>query len=272
MKIHLVAIDIDGTLLNSSKQISDNTVKAIATARLRLGTHVVLASARPPRTVMPFYRQLELDTPMINYNGALVYDVSSSRVLLHRPIGPKAARRIADLARAVYPEVLVSAEILDHWYTDKIDHSYLTETGKLYRPDVVAPLDEWLTQPVTKLLLLGEPDLLAAVAPVVRKEFLHQVSIVQTDEYLLQVMHATASKTQALRVVAAELGVNREQVMAIGDNANDVGMLSWAGVGVAMANAVPSALQAADFVTDHNDADGVAEAFRKFVLSDLPEI
>lgn len=267
MRIQLLAIDIDGTLLTSAKRISENTVNAIAIARGK-GVHVVLASARPPRTVLPFYRQLQLDTPMINYNGALVYDVSSNRVLMHRPIGPKAAMRIIELARLVYPDVLVSAEILDRWYTDKVDHTYLTETGKLYRPDVVGPVTDWLTQSVTKLLLLGDPAMLENVAVAVRKEYLHQVSIVQTDEYLLQIMHATASKTQALRVVAAELGVNREQVMAIGDNANDVGMLTWAGVGVAMANAVPAALQAADFITDHNDADGVAEAIHKLILND----
>lgn len=265
MKIHLLAIDIDGTLLNSAKQITDATARAIASARQR-GVRVVLASARPPRTVMPFYRQLDLDTPTINYNGALVYDPPSSRVLLHRPVGPKNARRIAGLAREVYDDVLVSAEILDRWYTDRLDSTYLTETAKLYRPDVVAPLEQWLVQPVTKLLLLGDPARLGFVADAVRREFLHQVSIVQTDEYLLQIMHATAGKAQALKVVAAELGVNREQVMAIGDNANDVGMLAWAGLGVAMANAVPEAHRAADYITEHNDADGVAEAIQRFLL------
>ena len=90
------------------------------------------------------------------------------------------------------------------------------------------------------------------------------VEVVQDD--LLQITHATVSKAQALRTVAAEMTVQREQVMAIGDNANDVGMLRWAGIGVAMANACPAALAAADFVTDSHDADGAANAIRRIIL------
>ena len=136
---------------------------------------------------------------------------------------------------------------------------------------VVAPLEEWLNQPVTKLLLLGPPHRLADIAAAIRREFLHQVTIVQTEGYLLQVTHATASKSQALRVVAGELGVTREQVMAIGDNANDVGMLQWAGIGVAMGNASKEVLAVADHVTDHHDADGAANAIQKLILSGLPK-
>ena len=147
---------------------------------------------------------------------------------------------------------------------------YLTETARLHHPDVVAPLKEWLNQAVTKLLLLGRPEDLLKVAAGIRAEFLHQVSLVQTEGYLLQITHATASKAQALRVVAAELGIDREQVMAIGDNANDVGMLQWAGIGVAMANAAPEVLAAADFTTDHHDADGAAKAIENIILRGLP--
>ncbi|MFB3892246.1 MAG: Cof-type HAD-IIB family hydrolase [Phycisphaerae bacterium] len=265
MKIHLLAIDLDGTLLNTAKRITQPTAAAIAAAR-KAGVRVVLASARPPRTVLPYYAQLELDAPMINYNGALVFDPPSSRVLMHRPVPAKVARGIAVLAREQYADVLVSAEILDRWYTDRVDSAYLTETARLYKPDLIAPMDRWLSEAVTKLLLLGEPARLAELIGPIHKHFTHQVSVVQTEEFLLQIMHATVSKLQALRVVAAELGVTREQVMAIGDNANDVGMLSWAGTSAAMANATREALAAADFITDHNDADGVAEAIQKAIF------
>ena len=119
---------------------------------------------------------------------------------------------------------------------------------------------------MTKLLLLGDPDRLAELAEAIRTRFLHQVTMVQTEDFLLQIMHATVSKAQALRVVAAELNVGREHVMAVGDNANDVGMLQWAAVGVAVANAAPSAIAAADIVTDHHDRDGVANIIRSVIL------
>lgn len=269
MKIRLVAVDLDGTLLNSAKQITDTTAAILRAARESGGVHVVLASARPPRSVVPFYSLLDLDTPMINYNGALVYEPTTRRALLHRPVPADVARGVAELARGVLPDVLVSAEVLDRWYTDRLDPAYQTETAKLHVPDVVAPLDEWLTGEVTKLLLLGPPDPLRQVRAAVRKQFARRVRIVQTEDHLLQIMNAGVSKAHALRVVAAEMGVLQGQVMAIGDNANDLGMLRWASIGVAMANAPPEVRAAADVVTDHHDADGAAKAVKDIILSGL---
>ena len=270
MPIHLIAIDLDGTLLNSSKRITAATEAILRDARRTKGVRIVLASARPPRTIMPFYRQLDLDTPTINYNGALVYDPPSKRVLMHRPIAMRTARRILKLARELYPQAIISAEILDRWCTDRVSEQYLTATALTHKPDVVAPIDQWLTEPVTKLLILGLDDRLGEIAAAIQKDFPYQVSMVQTEGHLLQIMHATVSKAQALRVVAGELGIGREEVMAIGDNANDVAMLRWAGIGVAMANAAPSAVAAADYVTDHQDADGAAKAIRRLIVRGLP--
>jgi len=269
MKIHLVAVDLDGTLLNSAKEITDTTAAILRTAGEEAGVQIVLATARPPRSVLPFYRLLGLATPMINYNGALVYDPGDQRVIMHKPVPAKIARAIVTLARSMFPEVLVSAESLDRWYTDRFDPAYSTETARAFQPDVVAPVESWLDHSMTKLLLLGRPEWLGQIAAAVRRDLPHQVTMVQTEEVLLQMMHATVSKAHALRVVAGELAVRREQVMAIGDNANDVGMLQWAGVGVAMANAAPEAIAVADYVTDHHDADGAAHAVRRIILEGL---
>jgi hypothetical protein len=270
MKIHMVAIDLDGTLLNSDKEITQTTATILRAAREQAGVKIVLATARPPRSVMPFYDLLDLDTPMINYNGALVIDPTCQHVLMHRPIPAKTCRGIIQLARRTYGEVLVSAEVMDHWFTDRFDPAYNTETGQLFSPDTVAPVESWTDQSMTKLLFLGVPARLPEVAEAIHREFPHQVTIVQMEDYMLQVMHATVSKAQALRVVAAEMHVRRNQVMAIGDNANDVGMLQWAGVAVAMANAAPQALAVADHVADHHDADGAAHAIRQIILEGLP--
>jgi len=270
MGIQLVAIDLDGTLLNTAKRITDTTAAILRSARREAGVHIVLATARPPRSVMPFYSLLGLDTPMINYNGALVYDPPSGRVLMHRPIPLKTARDIVSAARQAYPRALVSAEVLDRWYTDRVDDAYITATAQLFGPDVVGPIEQWLKTSVTKLLILGAPDSLMETARELNRRFRHQVSMVMTEDHLVQIMHATVSKASALKVVAAELGVQREQVMAIGDNANDVGMFQWAGVAVAMRNSAPEALAAADIVTDDCDADGAAKAVHDLIIRGLP--
>jgi len=269
MKIQMVAIDLDGTLLNSDKEITQTTATILRAAREQAGLNIVLATARPPRSVMAFYDLLGLDTPMINYNGALVIDPTCRHVLMHRPIPAKVSRGIIRVARRTYPGVLVSAEVMDHWFTDRFDPAYNTEVGGLFPPDRVEPVENWADQSMTKLLLLGQAQMLREVAETIHETFPHQVNIVQTEDHLLQIMHATVSKAQALRVVAAEMHLRRQQVMAIGDSANDVGMLQWAGIAVAMKNAASQALAVADHVADHHDADGAAHAIRQLILEGI---
>jgi Cof subfamily protein (haloacid dehalogenase superfamily) len=270
MSFELIAIDLDGTLLGPDNEISAATAGMLHLARQRLGVRVVLATARPPRSTMRYYRQLGLDTPIINYNGALVFDPPTGDVLLHTPIGPKLTRKIIDVAREAFPEVRVSAEVLDRWYTDQADQPYVTQTGLTFDPDVVGPIDEWLTQSVTKLLLLGPVEMMDALGQVLINRFTHQVMVMQTDGELLQIMHPTVSKMKALRTVAGELRIARERVMAIGDNANDAEMLRWAGMGVAMGNAVDDVLASANYVTEPHDADGVAHAIHRLIFHGRP--
>src|ERR1700741_666197 len=116
-KIRMVALDFDGTLLTSRKSISALThtaVKQVAAS----GVHVVLATARPPRSVRGYYEALGLETLTVNYNGALIWDERRKRVVEHVPLDVEVARKIIEWGRKKYPELLVSIEILDKWYTD----------------------------------------------------------------------------------------------------------------------------------------------------------
>src|SRR5215469_15405891 len=116
--IQMVAIDLDGTLLNDSKQVSEQTVKALECVTLR-GVRIIIASARPPRSVRHIYNQLHLDTWTINYNGALIWDEPNKQVVFHRPIDGSRVRQMIDRARKKFDSVLVTCEILDRWYTDR---------------------------------------------------------------------------------------------------------------------------------------------------------
>ena len=127
-------------------------------------------------------------------------------------------------------------------------------------------METWLTGPVTKLLMIGKQDKLTEAGILLREKLSAELTIAQTEEHVLQVIHKLASKARCLRSIATQLGIARSEVMAVGDNANDCGMLQWARVGVAMANASLSALEAADYVTESNEADGVANAIRRVVM------
>jgi Cof subfamily protein (haloacid dehalogenase superfamily) len=266
MKIRLVAIDLDGTLLNSAKEITATSATIIRAAREVAGVRIVLATARPPRTVMPFYSLLDLDTPMINYNGALVHEPHTGRIVLHRPLEAKLARSIAALAREMFPSVLVSAEVLDNWYTDRVAEGWDSETARLSDAYTVAPMEQWLNQPITRLHLLGNRQWLVEIQKALVAKMPKQTIAAWSENSMLQIMNPAAGKRAALRAVAAEMGLQAAEVMAIGDNANDAGMMQWAGIGVAMANASPHARGVADYVTDANDADGAANAIAKLIV------
>src|SRR5215217_7811761 len=158
-RIRLVAVDLDGTLLTDSKRVSGRTVEAFKCLPGR-GARVVIASARPPRSVRHIYQQLGLDTVTINYNGALIWDEPNQRPIFHRPIPAKLAARIIEHARDMFEETIVTCEVMDRWLTDRNDMSHTTETGKLFGPDVICATHELCVEPVTKLMLLGEPQII----------------------------------------------------------------------------------------------------------------
>jgi 5-amino-6-(5-phospho-D-ribitylamino)uracil phosphatase len=263
--IELVAIDLDGTLLDDRKHIGDRTVRALR-ALPRHGVRVVIASARPPRSVRPFYKLLGLDTWQINYNGALIWDEPSQRVVFHRPMEGAMVREMVEVARDLFEEVVVTCEILDQWYTDRVEQPYTTETGRLYAPDVVAPLATFVSQPITKLLLLGEPRTIAHIEGVLTTRFGERVSIVRSEGELLQIMDARVTKAMALKRVARHYRVAMANVLALGDAPNDVEMLDAAGVGVAMANSLPMVQKVADWVGPSNNDLGVLAALKRYGL------
>jgi 5-amino-6-(5-phospho-D-ribitylamino)uracil phosphatase len=264
LPIRLIAIDLDGTLLTSEKKISEQTVSALRC--LPPEVRVVIASARPPRSVRHVYQMLGLTTWQINYNGALIWDEINKQPVFHRPMPGELVRSMIETARDMFDEVLVSCEILDRWHTDRFDKSFTTETGRLFKPDVVAPCDTFVSGPVTKLMLLGSPAMLSKLEHPLRRKFGRDVTILQTDRDLLQIMDKRVSKAVALQKVADNYGVPMQQVMAIGDAPNDVGMLQLSGVAVAMDNAHDVVKKVAHWIAPSNDDHGVHAALVRYGL------
>jgi Cof subfamily protein (haloacid dehalogenase superfamily) len=266
--IKLVAVDLDGTLLNDSKQVSEQTACALRCLPAR-GVKVVIASARPPRSVRHIYSLLGLDTWQINYNGALIWDEPTKTPIFHRPLGQGVAYRIINDARDLFEEVLVTCEILDKWYTDRFDQTHTTETGRLFKPDVIAPLESLCNGQVTKLLLLGDSPVVSRLESAIADAYMDEVSVVRTDENLIQIMDKRVSKATALQIVARQYGVRMREVMAIGDAPNDVGMLQSAGVAVAMDNAHKLVKKVAHWVAPSNNDHGVHAALARYGLCEL---
>ncbi|QDU34739.1 Sugar phosphatase YidA [Poriferisphaera corsica] len=263
--IKMIATDLDGTLLRDDKTISPENIAAIQQA-VSQGIIVVIASARPPRGVRSYYETLNLDTIQINYNGAAHYDMIRQQFTKHLPLNPQFTRAIVDLAREVDPDVCVSLEVQDKWYTDRVDENLLVETAKQFGPDLVAHLDEIFHEPVTKLMLLAPPDRLKPIHTQVRETFGNQIAIHQSDDHLIQIVDPAVDKEHAVREVAEYYNIARENVMCIGDAQNDEGMIRWAGLGIAVENAWPDTKAIADQIVPSNQNHGVAHAIQKYAL------
>ncbi len=261
--IRLLALDLDGTLLSDSKQISQQTLDGLRCLR---DVRIVIASARPPRAVRQIYHALSLDTVQINYNGALIWNEPHRTALFHRPLPAELVRDIIEYSRDLYEEVLVTCEIFDRSYTDRVDDDFTTETGKLFEPDVIAPLEEFSSLDATKLLLLGPPTIIARLEAKLAERYGDRAIILQTEDHLLQIMHPHAGKSQALARVAQHYGIDMQHVMAIGDALNDIGMLQLAGVAVAMSNARPEVKKVADWIAPSNNDHGVHAALIRYGL------
>jgi Cof subfamily protein (haloacid dehalogenase superfamily) len=264
--IRLIAIDLDGTLLTDDKQVCGEACQELQRLAER-GIKVVIASARPPRSVRAFYRQLGLDTWQINYNGAMIWDEPAGQVVFHQPMAGDAVLRLARRARDLHADVLIECEITDRWHTDRDgDRKFATGTGRLFKPDVYADLATICTQPITVVNFLGEPAEIDRIEPILIAEAGDEIEIVRAgDKDLLIGHHPAACKSVALQKVAAHYGVPIAKVLAIGDAANDVGMLQLAGYSVAMGNAAPAVQAAADWVAPANTERGVCAAIARFL-------
>lgn len=269
MGIKLVAIDLDDTLLNSGLQISPQCKAAIHQVKEK-GVIVTLATGRMFVSALPYARQLESvrDIPIITYQGALVKCSNSGDVFYYRPL-PK------DKAVEIMQYFKKSKVHFQAYFNDQLCMESLTEEGEEYshlagvEPVIIKDLiGEASRQESCKILAVIENEkLLLDMEMELRGIYTRELNITRSKPYYLEVMDARANKGDALKVIAEHYGIDRKEVLAIGDSYNDMAMIEWAGIGVAMGNARKSVNETADYITASNEEEGVAEALHRFILS-----
>ena len=266
--VQLVAIDVDGTLLNTDGSIPQGVIHACRAAE-RAGCKIMLATARAPRALRTILQALDIPGPSINYNGAVIWDHERNAALFHEAVPAALARRIINDVQAMAPELIIGLDVLDRWHVTRVDPLFAMTNDPEYQPDSVGSLEPYLGDPVTKISLMGTPDQLLPVREMIRERYwqLRHVAVFLPDPRLVQITHPLVDKGIALQRVARQMGLSREEVMAIGDASNDMGMIEWAGVGVAVENAYPAVRQLADVIVPSNDELGVARAIQRYVLA-----
>lgn len=286
MAIRLIALDLDGTLLDSRGELSERNREAINSARAR-GVSVALVTGRRFRDARPLALALGLDVPVISHNGALTKHARTLETVCAVLMPVEAARAVVRVGRAHGADALVSDDHVGEG-TLVYDHisegntalaKYIAWTRRVVGDDAarairrVASLDEYLDHDPLHIAFSGGCSAIERLTEAMRSELGESVKLLltlypKTDFALLDVLHPAASKGAGLAAVAAEQGLGREEVMAVGDNFNDVEMLEWAGTGVVMGNADDSLRARAGFhATATNDEDGVAVAIEHFALN-----
>jgi hydroxymethylpyrimidine pyrophosphatase-like HAD family hydrolase len=262
----LVATDVDGTLLDPTDQVSERTRAAVHRV-VAAGVPFVLVTGRPPRWIPPIVEQLGHAGPAVCANGAVLYNAATDQVSYTVTLDPMQLRDAAEVIATALPGAKLAVELPAAGAARNGAEQFLAEPGYTHPwpggDSVDAPRDVLLGRPAIKLLVRqpnASSDLMAAAV----RELLGAASGARLDVTystgygLIELSAPGVTKGTGLARLAGELGVAPADVLALGDMPNDLPMLHWAGHGVAMANAHPAVLAAADEITAGNSEDGLA--------------
>jgi hypothetical protein len=286
MAISFLALDLDGTLLDSHGHVSERNRLAIANAREH-GVRVALVTGRRFRDSRPVALELGLDIPLISHNGALTKHAATLQTVSILPLPLDAARAALRVGREAGADALLSDDheglgvlVYDHLRGENTAaHKYVSWARRIHGEEgenavqQVNSLEDYLDHDPIHLAFSGTCNEMDQLEEILKTELGSTVKILGTkyleqDFTLLDILNPAASKGAGVAAAAAELGVTREEIMAIGDNYNDLEMLLFAGVGVVMANAPLTLREIAGLhPTASNREDGVALAIEQFILN-----
>lgn len=270
----MLVLDIDGTLTNSRKEVSKATAKAVIDLQER-GKTVVLASGRCFAGIRETAAEIDLekyDSYILAFNGAaimnsrtkeLVYNVQLPADMI-APLYEAACQM--DLGISVYHgEEIVTGRRIDPYI--KTDARACNMTIR-----EVDNFPEFVDFPVNKCLLSGEPSKMEKILPELKERFSDRISVFRSDPCYIEMMPKNIDKAYSLGKLLDKLGLSKEKMVCVGDSYNDITMIEYAGLGVAMGNALDEVKKKANFVTDSNDEDGIVKVIEEYFTDDDKEI
>ncbi len=267
--IRLVALDLDGTLMDDSMVIRSDRVRRTISAALERGVVVTLATGRMFDFAIPFARELGITAPLICYQGGLIQSPDSDVPLYRATMEPSLMREVlAWQAERDYHFVLYADEdvFLDEQRHPETFYRHMLGERLIWVDDFRLVLEQHA--PV-KFLVFVEPHEAERVQAELRQRFDGQMELAQSHAIIVEGNPLGVSKGDALRRLAAHLDIPQAQVMAVGDQDNDTTMITWAGLGVAMGNGSPAVKAAADWIAPPLSEEGAAVAIERFVLDGL---
>lgn len=276
MDIKLVAIDLDGTLLHSDRSLSEENRLAIKAAK-EAGVQVVLCTGRPLRSMQHLLEEADLlddDDIAITYNGGLIQKTKSGEIINEITFNRAECLDIYELSKQLnMPVNFIDLDyVYEPLYPVGVESHYTSTNRFVPKQNALQFIDvdiDDLPDPFTinKIVISRPPEELDAVIPNIPTHYHEKYNIYKSQPFILEVLPQNVDKGYSMRIIGEMLGLEKDQIMGIGDQENDLSLVENAGLGIAMENAIDQVKEAADYITKTNDENGVAYAIRKFVLN-----
>jgi Cof subfamily protein (haloacid dehalogenase superfamily) len=271
MKYKLIVLDVDGTMLNSNRELTKRTAQTLRKVQ-QMGIRVALASGRPTYGILPLAQAIDLgvyDGYIISYNGAQVMEAKTGQIIFERRIDPqmvpyleKKATKMG-LTMAYYDgNEVVSTDITNPHVVDESEMNGMT----LRQDDVLSlSMDDW---PAEVMLVSDDEEALTSLEQHMQRHLNGVMDTIHSNPYYLEIVGYQVGKSYAMSALVQKMGIGMDEVLAIGDGEADINMIQMAGTGVAMANATEGVRRCADFTTLSNDQDGAALAIEKAIVQE----
>ena len=258
--IKAVAFDMDGTLLTDAKEVSLRTRRSFEALEDK-GISLILSTGRSFEALEPYKKDLNLNHPIICYNGAQIIG-KSGKIIKNHPVPNNFSKYLIDFARKnrVHIQIYKDGKL---YFEKRTPEAEFYENHVSLKGEVVN-FNNFDSLEITKLMYLGDHQYLSGLEAQLKEQFGSEMSIMFSNPMFLEFMDGSVSKGHALYEVAEHLGINISNIMAFGDGDNDRSMIEAAGIGVAMENATPGVKAVANEVTLSNNDDGVAEFLEEF--------
>lgn len=269
MKYKAIVLDLDGTLTNSKKEITPKTKAALMEVQQK-GVRIVLASGRPTYGIRPIAEELEIAKYggyVMSYNGGCITEWCNKKVVFNQVLEPDLVARLYHAAKDGSDDFEILTYQGEGIAATNINNEYVKHEAFINKMPLTQ-YDDFVKQvqpPVNKCLIVGEPSKLALLEKEVAKRLKGRCSAYRSADFFLECVPLGIDKAASLDRLLPEMHISRMEVIAVGDGYNDISMIEYAGLGVAMANATEEVKAKADFITKSNEEDGVAYVIERFL-------
>ena len=268
MEYKILVLDLDGTLTNGRKEITQHTKDVLFKAQQQ-GLRIVLASGRPTYGIVPLANELRIGDYggyILSFNGGQIIDWCTKEVIYENVLDTNIYPYLYTCAKENGFEILSYKDELI--ISENAENPYIQHESFLNKMECrnVDNFLDVINFPVPKCLIVGEPQQLELLECKMRDALNGRMNVFRSEPFFLELVPNGIDKACSLKVLLEHLGMSHEQMIAIGDGFNDVSMIKYAGLGVAMSNAQEAVKKEADYITLSNEEDGVAAVVEKFIL------